>query len=172
MEAVYGGSGPPDGLSGRGQGPVLLLGHSYLWDSANGAPANRGPQGQYRCIVPGALGPRGFRCHLPGRPLHPGDPGPGSSGLARRPRHSTTSCWNGPPSVACGAMELARMAPARIKGLVLMDSFVGLEPQITCQSATSPCWRHRAGRDHTQPIIEQVAPLFFAHQPDAALMAV
>ena len=30
-------------------------------------------------------------------------------------------------------VELARMAPARLKGLVLMDSFVGLEPQITCE---------------------------------------
>ena len=36
----------------EGQGPVLLLGHSYLWDSAMWAPQVEALKGQYRCIVP------------------------------------------------------------------------------------------------------------------------
>jgi pimeloyl-ACP methyl ester carboxylesterase len=37
-------------------------------------------------------------------------------------------------------VELARMAPARLKGLVLMDSFVGLRAADHLR-ATSACWR-------------------------------
>jgi pimeloyl-ACP methyl ester carboxylesterase len=67
-------------------------------------------------------------------------------------------------------VELARMAPARLKGLVLMDSFVGLEPQITCERYLGMlAMIEQVGT--VPPIAEQVAPLFFAHQPDAALMS-
>ena len=36
----------------EGQGPVLLFGHSYLWDSAMWAPQVEALKGSYRCIVP------------------------------------------------------------------------------------------------------------------------
>ena len=35
-----------------GSGPVLLFGHSYLWDSAMWAPQIATLSAQYRCIVP------------------------------------------------------------------------------------------------------------------------
>jgi pimeloyl-ACP methyl ester carboxylesterase len=63
------------------------------------------------------------------------------------------------------------MAPARLKGLVLMDSFVGLEPQITCERYLGMLGMIGQLGTIPAPIVEQVAPLFFANQPDAALMA-
>ena len=36
----------------EGQGPVLLFGHSYLWDSAMWATQVEALKGSYRCIVP------------------------------------------------------------------------------------------------------------------------
>ncbi|MFE8730050.1 alpha/beta fold hydrolase, partial [Aeromonas hydrophila] len=68
-------------------------------------------------------------------------------------------------------VELARMAPARLKGLVLMDSFVGLEPQITCERYLCMLAMIEQLGTVPAPIVEQVAPLFFANQPDEALMS-
>ncbi|HAH02970.1 MAG TPA: 2-succinyl-6-hydroxy-2,4-cyclohexadiene-1-carboxylate synthase, partial [Vibrio sp.] len=36
----------------EGQGPVVVLGHSYLWDSAMWKPQIDALKTQYRCIVP------------------------------------------------------------------------------------------------------------------------
>jgi pimeloyl-ACP methyl ester carboxylesterase len=36
----------------EGQGPALLFGHSYLWDSAMWAPQIEALKEHYRCIVP------------------------------------------------------------------------------------------------------------------------
>ena len=36
----------------EGQGPVIVFGHSYLWDSAMWAPQVNALRAQYRCIVP------------------------------------------------------------------------------------------------------------------------
>ncbi len=36
----------------KGEGPVLVFGHSYLWDSAMWAPQVDALSQHYRCIVP------------------------------------------------------------------------------------------------------------------------
>lgn len=36
----------------EGQGPVLVFGHSYLWDSAMWQPQVEALKSKYRCIVP------------------------------------------------------------------------------------------------------------------------
>ncbi|WP_324004813.1 alpha/beta fold hydrolase [Aeromonas hydrophila] len=153
----------------EGQGPVLLFGHSYLWDSAMWAPQIEALKGQYRCIVPELWG-HGDSDTLP----------EGACTLATLARdHLALLDALGIDEfvlvgLSIGGMwgvELARMAPTRLKGLVLMDSFVGLEPQITCERYLGMLAMIEQLGTIPAPIVEQVAPLFFADQPDADLMS-
>ena len=115
----------------EGQGPVLLFGHSYLWDSAMWAPQVEALKGSYRCIVPELWG-HGDSDVLP-------DGGCTLATLARD-HLALLDALGIDECVLVGlsiggmwGVELARMAPARLKGLVLMDTFVGWEPQIPCE---------------------------------------
>ncbi|MGL5093160.1 MAG: alpha/beta fold hydrolase [Aeromonas sobria] len=153
----------------EGQGSVLLFGHSYLWDSAMWAPQVEALKGSYRCIVPELWG-HGDSDVLP----------EGACTLATL-AHDHLALLDALGIEECvlvglsiGGMwgvELARMAPNRIKGLVLMDSFVGLEPQITCERYLAMLVMIEQQGTVPAPIIEQVAPIFFANQPDATLLA-
>ncbi|MEG3025470.1 MAG: alpha/beta fold hydrolase, partial [Aeromonas sp.] len=152
----------------EGQGPVLLFGHSYLWDSAMWAPQIEALKGHYRCIVPDLWG-------------H-GDSDPVPAGACTletlaRDHLALLDALGIEEFVLVGlsiggmwGVELARMAPTRLKGLVLMDTFVGWEPQIPCERYLAMLAAIEQVGSLPAPIIEQVAPLFFAHQPDAALM--
>ncbi|WP_033136958.1 alpha/beta fold hydrolase [Aeromonas finlandensis] len=153
----------------EGQGPVLLFGHSYLWDSAMWAPQIEALKSSYRCIVPELWG-HGDSDVLP----------EGGCTLATLARdHLALLDALGVDEfvlvgLSIGGMwgvELARMAPARLKGLVLMDSFVGLEPQITCERYLGMLAMIEQHGTVPAPIIEQVAPIFFANQPDVTLLA-
>lgn len=153
----------------EGQGPVVLFGHSYLWDSAMWAPQVEALKGQYRCIVPELWG-HGDSDALP----------EGGCTLATlaRDQLALLDALGIDEFVLVGlsiggmwGVELARMAPARLKGLVLMDSFVGLEPQITCERYLGMLAMIEQLGTIPAPIVEQVASLFFADQPDAALMS-
>lgn len=153
----------------EGQGPVLLFGHSYLWDSAMWAPQIEALKGSYRCIVPELWG-HGDSDLLP----------EGGCTLATLARDhlALLDALGIEECVLVGlsiggmwGVELARMAPNRIKGLVLMDSFVGLEPQITCERYLAMLAMIEQQGTVPAPIIEQVAPIFFANQPDATLLA-
>lgn len=152
----------------EGQGTVLLFGHSYLWDSAMWAPQIEALKGGYRCIVPELWG-HGDSDSLP-------DSGCTLATLAR----DHLALLDALGIEACvlvglsiGGMwgvELVRMAPDRIKGLVLMDTFVGLETQITCERYLGMLAMIEQVGSVPEPIIEQVAPIFFANQPNAALL--
>jgi pimeloyl-ACP methyl ester carboxylesterase len=153
----------------EGQGPVLLFGHSYLWDSAMWAPQIAALKGSYRCIVPELWG-HGDSDGLP----------EGGCTLATLARDhlALLDALGIDECVLVGlsiggmwGVELARMAPSRIKGLVLMDSFVGLEPQITCERYLGMLAMIELAGTVPAPIIEQVAPIFFANQPDVTLLA-
>lgn len=152
----------------EGQGPVLLFGHSYLWDSAMWAPQIAALKGQYRCIVPELWG-HGDSDRLP----------EGSCTLATLARDhlALLDALGVEECVLVGlsiggmwGVELARMAPTRLKGVVLMDSFVGLEPQITCERYLGMLGMIGQLGAIPAPIVEQVAPLFFANQPNLALI--
>ena len=153
----------------EGQGPVLLFGHSYLWDSAMWAPQIEALKGSYRCIVPELWG-HGDSDVLP----------EGACTLATLARDhlALLDALGIEECVLVGlsiggmwGVELAHMPPDCIKGLVLMDSFVGLEPQITCERYLGMLAAIEQLGTIPAPIIEQVAPIFFANQPDAALLA-
>ena len=153
----------------EGQGPVLLFGHSYLWDSAMWAPQIAALKGQYRCIVPELWG-HGDSDRLP--------EGPCTLATLARDHLALLDALGIEECVLVGlsiggmwGVELAHMPPDCIKGLVLMDSFVGLEPQITCERYLGMLAAIEQLGTIPAPIIEQVAPIFFANQPDAALLA-
>ncbi|PJG58992.1 alpha/beta fold hydrolase [Aeromonas cavernicola] len=153
----------------EGQGTAVLFGHSYLWDSAMWAPQIEALKGSYRCIVPELWG-HGDSDVLP----------EGGCTLATLARDhlALLDALGADQFVLVGlsiggmwGVELARMAPARLKGLVLMDSFVGLEPQITCERYLGMLAMIEQTGAISAPLIEQVAPIFFANQPDVALLA-
>lgn len=153
----------------EGQGPVLLFGHSYLWDSAMWAPQVEALKGQYRCIVPELWG-HGDSDVLPD--------GPCSLGTLARGHLALLDALGVEECVLVGlsiggmwGVELARLAPERLKGLVLMDSFVGWEPQIPCERYLGMLATIEQLGAIPASIIEQLAPLFLRQQPDAALMS-
>ena len=153
----------------EGQGPVLLFGHSYLWDSAMWAPQVEALKGSYRCIVPELWG-HGDSDSLPEVPCS-------LETLARAHLallDALDTAEGELVGLSIGGMwgvELARMAPARLKGLVLMDTFVGWEPQIPCERYLGMLAMIEQLGSLPAPVIDQVAPLFFAHEPDPALMS-
>lgn len=121
-----------------GQGPVIVFGHSYLWDSEMWAPQIEVLSQNYRCVVPD------FWAH-------------GQSEFAPA---STTSLVDYAQQIialmdhleveqfsiiglSVGGMwgsEVVNLAPERVKSLVMMDTFVGLEPEVTHKN-TSLCWK-------------------------------
>lgn len=153
----------------EGQGLVLLFGHSYLWDSAMWAPQLDALKEQYRCIVPELWG-HGDSEALPA--------GPCTLGTLARDHLALLDALGVEEFVLIGlsiggmwGVELAMMAPERLKGLVLMDSFVGWEPQIPCERYLAMLAAIEQQGSIPAAIVEQVAPLFFGNRPDAALMA-
>lgn len=144
-----------------GTGPVLLLGHSYLWDSAMWAPQIMALSSHYRCIAPDLWG-HGQSDTLPDN----------CNNLLDIADHmlmlmDTLAIDNfSVIGLSVGAMwgaELVLKAPTRVNSLVMLDSFIGFEPEIT-----------RAKYDNMLDLIENagvippalisvISPLFFAN---------
>ncbi|WP_028022295.1 alpha/beta fold hydrolase [Enterovibrio calviensis] len=111
-----------------GEGPVVLFGHSYLMDSSMWQPQVDALSKQYRCIVPELW----------------------AHGQSDAAPDTTTSLIDYANDVLClmdkldidqfalvglavGGMwgtELVLTAPTRVNALVLMDTFVGYEPEV------------------------------------------
>ncbi|WP_299008669.1 alpha/beta fold hydrolase [uncultured Shewanella sp.] len=144
-----------------GQGPVILLGHSFLWDSHMWAPQIAALSQDYRCIVPDFWG-------------H------GQSDAAPSYTHSLKDYAQqvlalmdhldieefAIVGLSVGGMwgaELTTLAPSRVQALVLMDTFVGLEPEITHQKYMQMLDTIAQLKAVPQPIIDAVSPLFFAN---------
>ncbi|OEG72375.1 2-succinyl-6-hydroxy-2,4-cyclohexadiene-1-carboxylate synthase [Shewanella colwelliana] len=151
-----------------GQGPTLLLGHSYLWDSAMWAPQLDILSQDYRCIVPDLwahgesdLLPADCRSlkHLAGHYLR----------LMDALDIDTFSVLGLSVGGMWGA-ELALMAPSRVQTLVMMGCFIGFEPEVSRAKYYEMLDVMKAAGKLPTPLIEQIAPLFFAndvatHQP-------
>jgi pimeloyl-ACP methyl ester carboxylesterase len=110
-----------------GFGPPLLLGHGYLWDSGMWAPQIEALASHYRLIMPELWGHGGS-----------GDVPRGTRSLEDVAAQmlqlldvmAIERCVV--IGAAAGAMwgaHLAAMAPERVAGLVLMNSYLGLEPR-------------------------------------------
>ncbi|MCG9720225.1 alpha/beta hydrolase [Shewanella sp. Isolate7] len=152
-----------------GQGPVLLLGHSYLWDSAMWAPQIAHLSQHYRCIVPDLWG-HGQSDLLPNncRSL---------KHLAEHYLALMDSLEVDEFSIlglSVGGMwgaELTLLAPRRVKTLVMMGCFLGFEPEVSRAKYYAMLDAMMAAGQLPPPLIDQIAPLFFADkveqkQPD------
>lgn len=111
-----------------GQGPVLVFGHSYLWDSSMWAPQVDVLSQSYRCIVPEFWG-HGQSSPAPAATRSLKDYAKDVLALLDTLGIDEFSLV-GLSSGAMWATEVVIEAPARVTSLVLMDTFVGLEPEV------------------------------------------
>lgn len=143
----------------QGQGPVVLLGSSYLWDHAMWAPQIEALSLHYRVIVPDLWG-HGQSGRLPEGTTSLDD-------LARQALalmdHLSVDCFS-LVGLSVGGMwgvRLALAAPKRLRALVLMDTFLGVEPEPTRQYYFSLFDKIDASGSIPEPLLDIVVPIFF-----------
>ena len=143
----------------QGQGPVVLLGSSYLWDHSMWAPQIDALSKHYRVIVPELWG-HGQSGRLPEGMSSLDD-------LARQTLelmdHLDIDCFN-LVGLSVGGMwgaRLALAAPERVQSLVLMDTYVGVEPEPTRLYYFSLFDKIEASGGIPEPLLDIVVPIFF-----------
>ncbi|QDO83904.1 alpha/beta hydrolase [Shewanella psychropiezotolerans] len=143
-----------------GTGPVLLFGHSYLWDSKMWAPQIEHLSKQYRCVVPDLWG-HGESDTLPESTHSLRD-------ISQQMLQLMDSLSIDDFSViglSVGGMwgaELALIAPTRVKALVMMNCFIGYEPEVARAKYYAMLDIIKETQSVPAPLIEQIAPLYFA----------
>ncbi|MGW7677179.1 alpha/beta fold hydrolase [Shewanella sp. S23-S33] len=147
-----------------GSGPVLLFGHSYLWDSAMWAPQIATLSAQYRCIVPELWG-HGQSDLLPNNCKTLLDIADQMLELMDALEISHFSVVGQSVGAMWGA-ELVLKAPTRVKTLVMLNSFIGFEPEVTRAKYDGMLDMISAAKAIPAPLISAISPLFFAN--DAA----
>ena len=147
-----------------GSGPVLLFGHSYLWDSAMWAPQIATLSAQYRCIVPELWG-HGQSDLLPNNCKTLLDIADQMLELMDALEITHFSVVGQSVGAMWGA-ELVLKAPTRVKTLVMLNSFIGFEPEVTRAKYDGMLDMISAAKAIPAPLISAISPLFFAN--DAA----
>ena len=147
-----------------GSGPVLLFGHSYLWDSAMWAPQIATLSAQYRCIVPELWG-HGQSDLLPNNCKMLLDIADQMLELMDALEITHFSVVGQSVGAMWGA-ELVLKAPTRVKTLVMLNSFIGFEPEVTRAKYDGMLDMITAAKAIPAPLISAISPLFFAN--DAA----
>lgn len=143
-----------------GEGYPLLMGHSFLWDSAMWAPQIACLKENYRCIAPD-LWSHGESALLP----------PTTTTL----EHLANDFWQLSQTLSLqkfaliglsvGGMWATHMAlshPESISALVLMDTFVGPEPAQTQTIYFAMMDELAKEQKFTPAFADKVAPFFFA----------
>ncbi|PSW20134.1 2-succinyl-6-hydroxy-2,4-cyclohexadiene-1-carboxylate synthase [Photobacterium sanctipauli] len=111
-----------------GEGPVVVLGHSYLWDSQMWAPQLESLSQSFRCIVPDFWA-HGQSDNAPTTTRTLADYASDVLSLLDALNIEQFSLV-GLSSGGMWATEVVIKAPSRVQSLVLLDSFVGLEPEV------------------------------------------
>ncbi len=143
----------------QGTGPVVLLGSSYLWDSAMWAPQIEALSRKYRVIVPELWG-HGESGPLPAQTRTLDD-------LARQHLALLDQLDIAQANVvglSVGGMwgaRLALQAPERVNSLVLMDTYLGAEPEATRQYYFSLFKMIEDAGAIPEPLLDVIAPIFF-----------
>jgi pimeloyl-ACP methyl ester carboxylesterase len=152
-----------------GQGPVILFGHSYLWNSAMWAPQVEALSQSFRCIVPDMWG-HGQSEGAPHSTVNLGDYAKQLLALMDELNIDQFSVVG----LSLGGMwgaELATLAPSRVTSLVLLDTFVGLEPQVANEKYYAILSSIEQEKAFPNKVIEALVTLNFAtasreHKPE------
>ncbi|MCU7975631.1 alpha/beta hydrolase [Shewanella sp. SW36] len=147
-----------------GSGPVLLFGHSYLWDSAMWAPQIATLSAQYRCIVPELWG-HGQSDLLPNNCKALLDIADQMLELMDALEITHFSVVGQSVGAMWGA-ELVLKAPTRVKTLVMLNSFIGFEPEVTRAKYDGMLDMITAAKAIPAPLISAISPLFFANDAE------
>ncbi|MDO6542021.1 alpha/beta fold hydrolase [Photobacterium sanguinicancri] len=148
----------------QGEGPVLLMGHSYLWDHAMWAPQIEALSQKYRCIVPD-LWAHGGSDAAPVQTVTLQDYAQDLLALMDHLEIDTFSIIG----LSVGGMwgtDLTALAPQRVTSLVLMDTFVGFEPEVTHAKYFGMLDAITAAQAVPEPILDVVVPMFFANNAE------
>ena len=147
-----------------GQGPVVVLGHSYLWDSQMWAPQIALLSQTYRCIVPDLWAHGGS------------DRAPESTHSLQDYAQQILALMDhlqieqfAIVGLSVGGMwgaEVVALAPQRVKALALMGTFVGLEPEVAHRKYFAMLETVSTEKHVPDAIIEAVTPLFFARNAE------
>ena len=143
----------------RGTGFPVLLGHSYLWNSAMWAPQIEALSRSFRVIVPDLWG-HGRSGALPEGTRTLGD----LAGQMSRLLDALDVSACAVVGLSVGGMwgaELALREPERIRALVMMDSFLGEEPAPTRARYFQMLDAVEAKGGFPTPVLDAVVPLFF-----------
>ncbi|MCC5042819.1 MULTISPECIES: alpha/beta fold hydrolase [Xanthomonas] len=159
-------AGQPLHYAQHGHGFPVLLGHSYLWDAAMWEPQIQALSPHYRVIVPELWG------HGASGPLPAGTQTIGDLArqmLALLDALQIEECAVVGLSVGgMWAAELALMAPTRVRSLVLMDTYLGAEPQVTRERYFGLLDAIATAGQVTPTLVSAIVPLFFRPAIDLA----
>ena len=143
----------------QGSGPAVLLGQSYLWDQHMWAPQIAALSQQYRVIVPELWG-HGESGPLPAQTRTLDD-------LARQALalldHLEIAQVNlvGLSVGGMWAAPLALLAPERVNSLVLMDTYLGAEPEATREQYFALLGAIEAAGAIPDALLDIIVPIFF-----------
>ncbi len=143
-----------------GNGEPVVFAHSYLWDAEMWRPQIDALAADFRVVVPELWG-HGRSGEMPGGTLS-------IRSLAQQhlqlfdhlglERFTLVGLSVG----AMWAAELALMAPQRVRGLVLMDSFLGPEPVERHRQFSAMLDMVEASGTATQQLADALAPFFLS----------
>ncbi len=143
----------------QGEGFPILLGHSYLWDHQMWAPQIAALSRQFRVIAPDLWG-HGNSPRIPKQTRNLADIADDMLTLLDSLGIQEFALVG----LSAGGMwgtELALKAPDRVKGLVLMDTFVGWEPEITHKKYFDILSAIEAAGQIPAQLLEQFPSLYF-----------
>lgn len=157
---VYEIAGSPLSMIACGSGPAVLLGHGYLWDARMWQPQIDALHGRYRLVVPEMWG-HGQSGPLPRETRRHADLAVQMLALMDRLAIERFTIVGSSMGGMWGA-HLAAIAPDRVAGLVLLNSFLGEEPEANRRAYGAMLDQvERVGRvDDT--IATAILPLFFS----------
>lgn len=143
----------------QGSGPAVLLAGSYLWDQAMWAPQIAALSPHYRVIALDLWG-HGESGRLPEGTASLDDIARQAQALLDHLDIDQVTLVG----LSVGGMwgvRLALAAPQRINGLVLMDTYVGVEPEPTRQYYFSLFKQIEESGEISEQLLDIVVPIFF-----------